>query len=124
TGAIASREAPTVLAIADKFEWIEDRVFLLHESRLLAVREVVASAVAHEGITDAAEVDPQVRQVVREQRPRVEQFAPVDVFPGVCSTISDVTLPGKRVRWRAEAEYVEQKRLIVPGPAVRDEAAL
>ena len=68
-------------AVAREIQRIADRVFLMGKGRPPAVLEVVAVALAHEFVANATEVDPQVGQLMREQRPRVKQFAIVDSLP-------------------------------------------
>src|SRR5581483_1801254 len=75
--AIARRKPPAVFTVADPLHRVVHRIRLLHEGRLPAVLEVVAAVFAHEGVTEAAEVDPQVRELVGEQRPGVEQLPAV-----------------------------------------------
>src|SRR4030095_9004374 len=81
TRPVACREAPTVFAVADEIPGIADRVFLLHKRRLPAVLKVVAGVCTHELVANAAKVDPHMRELVGEERPRVEQFTIVDVLP-------------------------------------------
>jgi len=69
-----------VFAVANKLKGVPDRVLLLDVGRLPAVLEIIAAALAHVGIPDAAEIDPQVRELVGEQRPGVEQLAAVDLL--------------------------------------------
>src|SRR5262245_57501012 len=103
-GPVARRESPTTFAVADKVQRIADRVFLLHESRLPAVFEVVAVARAHVLVANPAKVDPHVRELMREERARVEQFMIVNSFPLVSLAISPITLRRQRMRWRAESK--------------------
>ena len=58
-----------------------------------------------------------------EQRSGVEQFAAVDLLPLIGGAVGRVALRRQRVRWRAQAEHVEEEPLVVALPAVRDETA-
>src|SRR5262249_7863698 len=78
----------------------------------------------HEGVTDAAKVDPHVRKLVRKERPRVEQLAVVDRFPLVGRAIGLIAFWRQWMRRRAETENVGQQPLVVALPAVRDESGL
>ena len=113
-----------MFAVADEIPWIADRVFLLHERRLPAVLEVVAAVRPHEFVANAAKVDPHVRELMGEERPRVEQFAIVDVLPLVGRTIGAIALGRQRMRRRAESEDIEQQALVVAFPAMWDEPVL
>src|SRR5262249_56193931 len=122
-GAVAGRQSPAVLPVAGELQRVMDRVGLVHESRLPAVLEVVAPVVVHEGVTEAAEVNPQVRGLLGEQRPGVEQLAAVELLPLVRRAEGGVALRGQRVRRRAQAQHVQEQSLVVALPAVREEAA-
>src|SRR5687768_5300742 len=88
---ISGGEAPTMLTVALKASWVPDRVLLLHKRCVPAVFEVVAFPLAHERVANATEVDPEVRELVREQRPGVEQLAAVDFFPLISGAVRVVT---------------------------------
>src|SRR4030095_16464768 len=92
TRSVACRKAPTVFAVADEIPGIADRVFLLHKRRLPAVLEVVAAVRPHEFVANAAKVDPHMRELMGEERPRVEQFTTVDILPLVSPTKGAITL--------------------------------
>ena len=67
-GPVACGEPPAIFAVALKPERVPDGILLLHERRLPAVLEVVAAALAHEGVADPA-IDPQVRELVGKSGP-------------------------------------------------------
>jgi hypothetical protein len=69
-----------------------------------------------------AEVDPEMRELMREKRTGVEQFATVDFLPLVGRAVCRIALSRQWKSWRAKAEEIEQKPLIVTGPPVWDEA--
>src|ERR1700674_1011159 len=70
-GALTRGKSPAMRAIAREFERVGDRVLPLHISRAPAVLEIVDALVAHEVVLNATKVDPDMRELVREQRPRV-----------------------------------------------------
>src|SRR5207244_5987302 len=59
-GAVARRKTPAILAVALEPQGIADGVLLLHVGLPAAVLEVVEAVLAHEGVLNAAEVDPDV----------------------------------------------------------------
>src|SRR5262249_25054275 len=122
--AVAGREPPAVLPVAGELQRVVDRVRLLHEGRLPAVLEVVTAVVMHEGVAEAAEVDPQVRELMSEQWPGVEQLTAVELLPLVRRAVSGVALRRQRVRRRTQAQHVQEQPLVVALPPVRQEAAL
>ena len=63
---VAGSEAPAVFAIVREFKRVANGILLLHERRLSAVLKVVAAVFPHERIAQVAEVDPQVRKLMRE----------------------------------------------------------
>src|SRR5688500_17307053 len=63
-GTVAGGNSPHVLTIIAKPFRITDGVLLLHVGGATAVLEVIARLAAHVGILDAAEVDPDMRQLV------------------------------------------------------------
>src|SRR4030095_9228509 len=79
--AVTRRESPTVLAVASEIQRIADCVFPMGEGRSPAVLEVVAVALAHEFVANPTEIDPQVGELMREERTRIQQFAIVDSLP-------------------------------------------
>src|SRR5262249_52951702 len=62
-GAVTGCKPPAVFCVAGELQRVLHRVRLLHEGRLSAVLEVVGAVLAHEGVADTAEVDPQVREL-------------------------------------------------------------
>ena len=123
-GAVGRRDSPAEFAVAGKLQRVAHRVLLVDVRRLAAVLEVVAAVLPHERVAEVAEVDPEMRELVREQRPGVEHLAAVDLLPLVGRAVSGVALGRQREGRRAEAEQVQQQPLVVAGPAVRDEAGL
>src|SRR4030095_5700572 len=112
------RNAPTVLPVALEAQRVPDAILLLHEGRLPAVLEVVAAALAHERVANATEIDPQVRQLVGEQRPGVEQLAAVDCLPLIGGAVRVVTFRRKWVSRRRERGRGETEALVIPLLAV------
>src|SRR5207253_4662172 len=114
--AVAGRQSPAALAIALELERVADGVLLVDEGRPPAVLEVVDAPLAHEGVLDAAEVDPHVRKLVREERPGVDVLVAVDRFPLVSGGVGGVALLGQWERRRTETEHVQQQPLSVTPP--------
>ena len=105
-------------------ERVADRVLLVDERRPAAVLEVVDPALAHGSVLDLPEVDPDVGELVGEERSRAEVLLPVDPLPRIGRRPRGVGAGRDRMRRRGEREHVEQERLVVPLPAVRQEPAL
>ena len=62
TGAITRRDSPATSAVTVESKRIVDRVALLHIGRAAAVLEVIgAFFFAHEGVLDAAKINPDMR---------------------------------------------------------------
>src|SRR6185437_3458131 len=89
---IARRYPPAEFAVAYEFERVAPRVFLVNIGRLAAVLEVVAVVLPHKRVADATEINPEMRELMREERPGVEQLASIDFFPAICGAVSDVAL--------------------------------
>src|SRR5262249_62131745 len=123
-GPVTRGDAPAVLAVAGELERILPRILLMDVGRPPAVLEVVAPVVAHELVLDSAEIDPEMRELVREERPRVQHLVAVDPLPLVGRAVGGVALGWQRERRRAEPEQVEEESLIVPGIGMRDETSL
>src|SRR5262249_30094485 len=64
TRSVACRETPTILPVALEIHRIANRVLLLHRGCLAAVLKIVAAVLLHEGVPDAAKVDPHVRELM------------------------------------------------------------
>ena len=77
---VARREPPAQFAVVGKATGFRIAYSLLDIGGPPAVLEVVDPLVAHEGVLDAAEVDPDVRELVGEQRAGVEVFEVVELF--------------------------------------------
>src|SRR6185369_7936701 len=119
---VARAHPPAQLADVRECERIPDRVLLLDERRAAAVLEVVAVAAAHVGVADAAEIDPDVRELMDEERSGVEVADAVDLLPFVGAAPRVVAARRDGVRRRSERENVEQERFVVALPAIRQEA--
>src|SRR6185436_17251070 len=111
TGPVAGGDAPTRLADMLEPERVADRILLLDERRAPAVFEVVGVVVAHEAIADAAKVAPDVRQLVGEERSRIEVGEAVDRLPLVAGAPGVVRDRVDGMGRRTEREEVEQERL-------------
>jgi hypothetical protein len=113
-----------MFAIADEIHGITDRVFLLHKRRLSAILEVVAAVGPHEVVANTSKVDPHMRKLMREERPRVKQFTIIDFLPLIGRTIGAITLGGQGMRWRTKSEDVQQQTFVVTLVAVWNESVL
>src|SRR5262249_41479444 len=113
TGSVARGETPTILPVPCEVHRIPNRVFLLDERRLAAVLEVVRPVLPHEGVADAAKVYPHVRQLMREERSRVEELAIVDALPLIRRRVGAIAFGRQRVRRCSETENVEQQAFVV-----------
>ena len=111
-----------VLAHALQLQRIADGVLLLDQGRAPAVLEVVDALVAHVGIADAAEVDPDVRHLVDEERAGIDVVDVVDVLPLVGAAPGGIGGRADGMRRRAERQHVEDQGLVVAFPAVGEEA--
>jgi hypothetical protein len=87
-----------MLSVARKLARIFDGIALLHMGGAPAVLEVVDALVAHERILDSAKVDPDVRELVREQRSRIEVVIAVAVFPSIIRQPGVIAVPRQAVR--------------------------
>ena len=56
-------------------------LFVHHFSRAPAVFEIIRALLAHEAVADTAKINPRVREMMHEQRPRIEIVVVVQVFP-------------------------------------------
>ena len=120
--AVARGDAPSVLTVVAEALRIANAVLLVHIGRATAVLKVVKRLSAHEGILDAAKVNPHVRELMHEQRGAVEKFVAVQLLPAIGRRPREIALRGQGVRWRAEAEHVQDQRLVISLPAIAQEA--
>ena len=120
-GAEAGGEPPTVLTVPLEPHGVAQGVLLLNNGGPAAVLEIVGPLFPHERILDAAQVDPDVRELVDEERRREEVIDVVEVLPLIGPAPRAVALRGQWVCGRAQAEDVEQHRLAVSLPAVAQE---
>ena len=84
----------------------------------MAILEIVDALDAHERILYAAKIDPDMRELVREQRPSVKIFISVTAFPSVRRSPRGVAAHGQRMSGRAQAQNIQEHRLIVAFPTV------
>src|SRR5450759_3685544 len=133
-GAVARRKPPAIFAVALELSRVADRVLLLGERGAAAVLEVVNAALAHVVVADAAKVYPDVRELVNEERPGVQELLAVELLPAVRPCPCLVAALWQGVRRRSQAEHGQENRLAValpPGfqkpvlrlPCVRDRQA-
>ena len=79
TGAVARGDPPAVFAVSLEVVRVADRILLLHQGRTAAVLEVVDAPLAHEGVLDAPKVNPDVRQLMDEERSGIQEFMAVEL---------------------------------------------
>src|SRR6202040_1888048 len=121
--AVTGSQAPAVLVVTGEPERVAPRVFALDDGRAPAVLEVVAAFLAHEAIPDAAQIDPGVRELVDEQRSRIQEVAAVQILPLVGRGPGLVAVTLERVRRRCQPEHIQHDGLVVAIPAVMQEPA-
>src|SRR6185437_7671403 len=100
----AGGNAPAMLAIAGPVPRILDAVLLVDVGGPTTVLKVVDALLTHQGVLNAAEVDPDVRKLVDEERAGVEKLVAINLLPGVGRGPVPVGVGGQRVRRRAKAE--------------------
>src|SRR4029453_4236881 len=105
-----------MLPVALEAQRVPDGILLLHEGRLPAVLEVVAAALAHERVANATEIDPEVRQLVGEQRPGVEQVRAVGFLPLIGCTVRVLALRRKWVSRRRRLEISAPTMFVAANP--------
>src|SRR5688572_644610 len=123
-GTVAGGDPPYLLAVIFEAFRIADGVLLLHVGGATAVLEVIARLTAHVGILDAAEVYPDMRQLVHEQRPAVQKFVSVQLLPAIRRRPGAITPRGECMRRRAQAEHIENQGFVVSLPSVLLETGL
>ena len=103
-GAMTGSESPAAVAIAGKAERVADGVSLLDECGAAGILEIIerraelGTLVTHERVVDPTEIDPEVGEVVNEERAGVEQPMAVDAFPRIRRAPRRVGVGGNRVR--------------------------
>src|SRR3989442_15224598 len=70
---VAGRQSPDVPRVAAPAAGIGDRIGALRERGAARVLEVIDPAAAHVGVLDVAEIDPDVRVLVAEQRRELDE---------------------------------------------------
>ena len=123
--AVTGGQPPAVSVVAGEFVWIAFCVFALDQCRAPAVLEIVATLLAHEAVLDAAKIDPRVRELVHEQRPRIQEIVAVQILPLIGRGPGVVAMAAaiERVGRRPQCEHVQHDGLAVAIPAVLQEAA-
>ena len=125
-GAVARGEAPDVRPVLVPALRIGDGVGALRVGGAARVLEVVDAALAHGRVLNAAEVDPQVRVLVAEERGEAQVLVAHEAAPGTLVVVRP-GVPGARadgVGGRPEREQHHEHRLVVALPVVRDETRL
>src|SRR6185437_2805925 len=122
-GAIARRDSPAILAVTRELEWVVDCVFSLHTGCAAGVLEIVDSLVAHERILNAAKIDPDMRNLMREQRPRIKIIVAITTLPFVSGCPRRVAFLRQRMRGRTQSQDIQHERFVVAFPAVLEKSA-
>ncbi len=125
-GAVAGGEAPDVRPVLVPAFRVGDGVGPLRVGGAARVLEVVDAALAHGRIPDAAEIDPQVRVLVAEERGEAQVLVAHEAAPGALVAVrpGGPGLGADRVGGRSEREQHHEHRLVVALPVVRDETRL
>ena len=122
--AVAGGESPDAVAVVAPTPRIGDGVGALRERRAARVLEVIDAVRAHDRVLDAAEIDPDVRVLVPEERRELDVVLAVERAPVVGLR---VLAPGAgSTGWVGEprARTIDDHRLVVAAPVVGDEARL
>ena len=57
-----------MLSVASELAWVFDRIALLHMGGTSTILKIVDVLVAHKGVLNAAKINPDVGQLMREER--------------------------------------------------------
>src|SRR5207253_5082239 len=103
---------------------VVDGLLMLDECRPSAVLELCDTLAAHEGVLNPPEVDPQMRELVSKDRTIKQNFVTVKFLPLVGRGPRRVALLSQGMRRGTKAQRVQEQRLVVPVPPVRQESPL
>src|SRR5262245_27961304 len=78
---VARSETPAEFTVVREAARIADGILLLHLGCTPAVLEIVDPVFPHEGVLDAAEIDPHMGKLVRKQGSRIEELSVIDGLP-------------------------------------------
>ena len=99
---------------------IGDGVLAMHLRGAAAVLEIIDADFAVEVVADTAEIDPEMRHLVNEERAGIEIFEVVNFLPFESFQPVVVALRFDGKSGRAESHGVEHQRFAVTGvPAIR-----
>ena len=122
---VACGEAPDPVRIAAPFQPVDGAPRPIDEGRAAAILEIVEASLAHDGITDAAKVDPRVAVLMSEQRPETDvpsrTLAAPELWVARRPLLPQVRR--SRVRRRAERQDVDEHPFIVADPVGGNEFA-
>src|SRR5439155_17752776 len=93
---LAGGEAPAVAAVALEAARVAHRVLLLDIGGAPGVLEVIEPSLPHVPVPDPTEVDPEVRHLVDEEGPGVDELVAVDLPPRICRQPRVVAFLGER----------------------------
>src|SRR5579864_3739526 len=83
---ITCGDSPAAFGVALELLRILNGVFLLHQRGAAAIFEIIDSLPAHKLVLNAAEIQPQMRKLMNEQRSSIEKFLSVDCLPPICGS--------------------------------------
>ena len=82
-GTIARGDSPGVFAVGLKTGWIGNRILLMNIGRAAAIFEIIDLFVTHIVVLNSSKVDPDMGELVDEERSRIEKLMIVDHSPVV-----------------------------------------
>lgn len=100
-GAIARGYSPAAAIIASKFEWIIYRVLLPDISCTATILKIIDTFIAHEVVLNITKINPDMRELMREQRPGIKILITIAVGPCVSGSPRCVAAFRQRKRRRA-----------------------
>src|SRR5277367_4849458 len=117
-GTIARCKSPRVFVVGAEVRGIVDRVPSLDVGRTAAVLEIIDAYAAHKVVLNSSEIDPNMRELVDEERTRINELVIVDGSPIVGRGPFGPAFARKRMGRRAQTQQIENHRLAVTLPAV------
>src|ERR1022692_4599777 len=103
-------QSPAVFTIGVELARIADGVLLLHVCRPAAVFKVIDALAAHVRVLDATKINPQVRELMDKKWAGEQELIVVNLPPLVSGGPDGVGFGGQGMRWRTQAEQVQEQR--------------
>ena len=75
-GTVGCCNPPAEFVVAYEFQRVTSRVLLVNIGCLTTVLEIITVVLPHERVTEAAEIDPEMRELMCEERPGVQHLGP------------------------------------------------